>query len=665
MQVNNGASITTESTGRGYAFGLRSRLLMLVLLIVVLASGAMVVFLQALRTVEDALNTIVGADVPRLNLAVQLSTQAQTVVGLVPALSRSGSDAAREGTRHRIDQELNDIDVTLKALATHGGDADRLTELGRYLADIRSNVRQLDSIVARRFTLEASLVAAMERLHQARVNLRALPTTQTATLPWQLASYDVLGAAAEAVQLANPNELQKLIEEVEKQVRQIQPTSADRASSPPASTKVRQEVVRVASGPASPARLRLDLLRLNYWQDTRLSVNTSLSDRFLRTASQFGSETQAGVSATALQLREQLKRHQAVSATAFAAILGGMLVMVAYVSHFVVRRLLLIRDNIRSYLNHDKPPPIPSFGRDEVGDIARALNFYVQLIAEREAALGAAKNDAESALHDLRQTQAGLVQAEKLASLGSLVAGVAHELNTPIGNALVTASTLEDAAHQFEAAVDRGEVRRSAAKDFAQKSTQMAELIARSCHRAASLITSFKQVAVDQTSEKRRRFDLRGLTEDIVTSLRPTFKNAPWVIDIQIPEHIACDSYPGPLGQVMSNLIQNAVNHAFDGRDNGNLCISATVSPNGVNMRFEDNGKGMDEPTLIRIFEPFFTTRLGKGGSGLGLSVSLNIATGMLGGSLKVNSQPGQGTTFTLDFPLVAPHGDQAIQVTT
>ena len=255
----------------------------------------------------------------------------------------------------------------------------------------------------------------------------------------------------------------------------------------------------------------------------------------------------------------------------------------------------------------------------------------------------------------LRQTQHELVQAEKLASLGSLVAGVAHELNTPIGNALLTATTLQGRIEQLGTTLARGELRRSSMESFVQESDEMAQLVSRSIQRAAQLITSFKQVAVDQTSEQRRKFDLLVLMEDNITALRPGYRHVPWAIQVDIAPGIGCDSFPGPLGQVCTNMVQNAALHAFHGAAGGTLRISATASEQAVEMHFADDGCGMDADTLARVFEPFFTTRLGQGGSGLGLSVSLNIAKGLLGGSLSGQSQPGQGSCFILKFPRIAP----------
>ena len=291
-------------------------------------------------------------------------------------------------------------------------------------------------------------------------------------------------------------------------------------------------------------------------------------------------------------------------------------------------------------------------------------------LSESNAALALAYTAAESARHqatealeDLRETQTQLVQSEKMASLGHLVAGVAHELNTPISNALITSSMLADSTNMLKTAIDQGEMRKSNLIDFAGDAVQMADVINRSCQRAATLISSFKQVAADQTSEQRRTFDLHSLIVDNIAALRASFKGVMWGIETEIPDGIECDSYPGPLGQVIANLVQNAALHGFEGRVSGTLKITAIVKPGGneVEMLFSDDGNGIDPTILAHIFEPFYTARPGRdqgrkqGGPGLGLSISLNIVTGVLGGTLSAASEPGCGSQFCLTFPLKAP----------
>jgi PAS domain S-box-containing protein len=274
---------------------------------------------------------------------------------------------------------------------------------------------------------------------------------------------------------------------------------------------------------------------------------------------------------------------------------------------------------------------------------------------EAELALQTAHTELQERVAELQRTQTDLVQAEKLAALGALVAGIAHELNTPLGNTLVSASTLRDRFRGVQADMAQGQLRRSSLDKFLTDGADIADLVFRSAHRAADLISSFKQVAVDQTSEQRRRFEVAAVVEDIVSTLRPSFKRDPWVVTTDIAEGLVCDSYPGPLGQIVANMVNNAVAHAFSGRDHGSLSITGQMQQDTVILEFKDDGCGVDPAHMVRIFDPFFTTRLRQGGSGLGLSISRNIAKGLLGGSLTVTSTPGQGTCFRLIFPRNAP----------
>lgn len=298
-----------------------------------------------------------------------------------------------------------------------------------------------------------------------------------------------------------------------------------------------------------------------------------------------------------------------------------------------------------------------------LGHIVLLFMYGNMFESTKNLALGEAalrNQELQQAIQRLNQTREQLVQQEKLASLGALVAGVAHELNTPIGNALTTSSSLGDAARQLQDSVERGELRKSVLVEFLKNAEAMNDLVVRSCERAATLITSFKQVAVDQTSEQRREFEVLPLVEDNVNALRPSFKHAAVHIVLEIPGGIRCNSYPGPLGQVLVNLVQNAVIHGFADRRGGTIRVSAQADGAWVQMAVEDDGLGMSEEVRAHIFDPFFTTRLGQGGSGLGLSVSQNIMAMVLGGSIQVQSRPGEGTRFVLRFPREASQKTEA-----
>lgn len=297
--------------------------------------------------------------------------------------------------------------------------------------------------------------------------------------------------------------------------------------------------------------------------------------------------------------------------------------------------------------------------RSELSDsnqAIRRLNESLESrVAERTQELAEKNRELETSLHALNAARDQLIQAEKLAGLGALVAGVAHELNSPIGNARVVGSSFADELKLFERSMDQG-LRRSALDNFLAMARTAAELLERNLSRAAELIQSFKQVAVDQSSSQRRRFDLKLVVEEILMALAPAFKRRPIRLAVAIPEGITLDSYPGPLGQILTNLVNNALIHAYAEDQAGTLRIEAAATETGlVMLSVADDGAGIAPEDLRRIFDPFFTTRLGQGGSGLGMHIVYTLVTGVLGGSIQVASAPGQGTRFRLDLPLVAP----------
>ncbi|MDO8701403.1 MAG: ATP-binding protein [Undibacterium sp.] len=253
----------------------------------------------------------------------------------------------------------------------------------------------------------------------------------------------------------------------------------------------------------------------------------------------------------------------------------------------------------------------------------------------------------------LKETQAHLVAQEKLAALGSLVAGVAHELNTPIGNCLLVASTVQDSSKDIIKKLADQSLRKSELNSYCDDVKNSSEIMMRSLTSAASLISSFKQVAVDRTSEQRRLFDVRQVLQDIIATLHIRIGHAGHAVTLEVPMNIQMDSYPGSLGQVVTNLIENAILHAFDKGQTGMMTLKATLpEPGRVLLQFSDNGAGIPEENLSRVFDPFFTTKLGQGGSGLGLNICYNIVTSVMHGQLTVKSTVGAGTTFSLDCPL-------------
>jgi signal transduction histidine kinase len=321
-----------------------------------------------------------------------------------------------------------------------------------------------------------------------------------------------------------------------------------------------------------------------------------------------------------------------------------------------LQRLMTAMSDI-TFGHYDRPVR-GTRARDEIGDMARAVEvFRDNAIAKRKAEedLRAAKDRAEHALAELRETQQDLIEAEKLAALGGLVAGIAHEVNNPVGISLTVASSFARRCESFAAELKQPPLRRSRLDEFVSACHAAAGQLVANLQRAGELIQSFKQVAVDRSHADRRQFDLAEATDQIIASLRPALKTTAILLRVDIPPGIAMDSYPGSYGQVLTNLFLNAVVHAFtDGRA-GTLSFSArTVGANDVEITVADDGVGMDEATKAHAFDPFFTTRRNRGGTGLGLHIIHSLITQSLGGRITMDSAPSRGTVFRIVIPRTA-----------
>lgn len=292
---------------------------------------------------------------------------------------------------------------------------------------------------------------------------------------------------------------------------------------------------------------------------------------------------------------------------------------------------------------------------DDITEKHRYEENILQLNATLEHRVEDRTRELTDALGQLRAAQSELVRTEKMSALGSLVAGIAHELNTPIGNSLTVASTLQDHANHFADGISKG-LTRSRLDEFVANTQQGAGILMRGLQHAAELVSSFKQVAVDQTSLNRRTFDLHSTVTEILLTLGPSIRKSTHVVVSDIPADIVMDSFPGPLGQVLTNLINNALLHAFEGREHGTVSIRAAMDgPERIQLLVSDDGGGIAHGHLARVFDPFFTTKLGQGGSGLGLNIVYNLVTKTLGGTIHVASAPGEGATFSMSLPLKAP----------
>lgn len=296
-------------------------------------------------------------------------------------------------------------------------------------------------------------------------------------------------------------------------------------------------------------------------------------------------------------------------------------------------------------------------------ELLRHRTHLQELVDARTAELSRAMEQAEltneelqSALENLCMTQEELVRRDKLAALGALVAGVAHELNTPIGNSLVTASTLADHTASLAGQMEAG-IRRSELEAYLAQADEAGNILQRNLQRAASLVASFKQIAVDTTDAQRRSFDVAQLLNELLVPLWAGLPQPRPQLLVEVAPGLQMDSYPGPLTQALGHLVDNCITHAF-GQPMpaaASVSIGASMEGRDLLLTVADNGAGIAAEHLRRIFDPFFTTRLGAGQSGLGLYITHNIVTGVLAGHIEVASTPGQGSTFTLHIPLSAP----------
>lgn len=270
-----------------------------------------------------------------------------------------------------------------------------------------------------------------------------------------------------------------------------------------------------------------------------------------------------------------------------------------------------------------------------------------QEVSERQRT----ENELTAALDHQKSMQDYLIQSEKMAALGGLVAGVAHEINTPVGVGVTAASHLKQITEQFRELCTTGAPRRKDMTDYLEDMTEAADILLKNLERASQLIKSFKQVSVDQASETRRIFKARQYLSEVLLSMNPRLKKTRHEIRVDCDANVEIDGYPGAFAQIITNLVMNSLIHAFEPDSAGKIDISLHKQADEIHLTYSDNGRGIPAEHLPKIFDPFFTTKRGCGGTGLGLSVVYNIVVQNFGGTIACTSEAGQGTTFSVQFP--------------
>lgn len=284
-------------------------------------------------------------------------------------------------------------------------------------------------------------------------------------------------------------------------------------------------------------------------------------------------------------------------------------------------------------------------GSSEITEVSDAFNDMVENLDNRY-------NELQQALVTLQTTQEQLVQAEKMSALGRLVAGVAHEINTPIGVGVTAISHLEQRTKEFSELFGQNRMKKSDLESFIKLSLETVDMVQTNLRRASELVKSFKQVSVDQTNEERRNFPLLEYIEETLRSLQPTIKKTKQRITVNGDCDLKVTTYPGAISQIVTNLVMNSLNHAFDPDSEGYMMVKIQRKEHFLVIQYADDGRGMPEEVTEKIFEPFFTTNRSKGGTGLGMHIVYNLVTQKLGGTIQCISVPGRGTTFILEFPI-------------
>ncbi|MCG8571308.1 MAG: ATP-binding protein [Spirochaetes bacterium] len=283
----------------------------------------------------------------------------------------------------------------------------------------------------------------------------------------------------------------------------------------------------------------------------------------------------------------------------------------------------------------------------------KELNEELELkVSRRTQQLETANHDLTQAMEDLKVTQDELIKSERMAGLGELVAGVAHEINTPVGIAITATSHLSSNTRELVGKFNSEKMKKSDLTNFLETLEESCIMVYSNLERASELIRGFKEVAVDQTSEALREFDLNEYIQEILLSLRPQLKKTKHQVIIQCPEKLILNSYPGAFSQIFTNFIMNSLIHGFENKDDGIIQINVEKQDKQIKIVYQDNGKGIPKNQLKKIFDPFFTTKRGKGGTGLGLNVVYNLIYQKIGGTIDCESEKEKGTSFNIMIPI-------------
>lgn len=329
----------------------------------------------------------------------------------------------------------------------------------------------------------------------------------------------------------------------------------------------------------------------------------------------------------------------------FSVALAMLIALSLIIRRLLIRPLLALRDASLTFKQGLPYKDIATGASQEIDDVASAFNEMVHNLEGRYAEL-------EQALTTIRETQKQLVESEKMVALGNLVAGVSHEINTPIGIGVTAVSFLQEKVKEFKPLYEQNRMKRSDLDDYLRTVEETSGMIQANLQRASELIRSFKQVAVDRSSQTKRRFKVKAYIQEVLVSLRPNLKKTKHRLTVEGPDAIELYSDPGAVSQLITNLLMNSLIHAYGPDSEGTISIQLERQRHQLTIRYSDDGRGMSQETVEQIYNPFFTTNRGGGGTGLGMHIVYNLVTQSLEGTIQCRSEPGGGTVFTIQIPI-------------